>query len=62
MADALISEVWKILSYTRVLELVIILSLISSIAKKEQILDKGVLAAYFHSHFQEQKDNLHLCG
>lgn len=53
LADVLTTGAWKILPYARFSGLAImpLPLLISSIAMKEQISNKGVLmAAYFHNH------------
>lgn len=57
MADVLTSDAWQILPYARFSGLVImpLLPLTSSIAMKEQISNKGVLAAYFHNHFPDSE-------
>lgn len=63
LADVLTSDAWKILDYARFSGLVILPlpPLISSIAMKEQISNKGVLAASFHNNFPDSKGTLHLC-
>lgn len=63
MAGVLTSDAWKILPYARFSGEVILplLPLISSIAMKEQISNKGVLATYFHDRFLDSEDTLHLC-
>ena len=49
MADALISEVWKILSYTRVLELVIIL------LRKNKYWTRGCWLLIFTATFKNRR-------
>lgn len=63
MADILTGNTWKILPYTRVsgLAIVPVPPLISSTAMREQMSNKGVLAAYFHNHFPDSKGTLHIC-